>query len=500
MQLCCARNKRRLSVKRYFGAAKIVSRRARKGLSIKLNVDAHWSCAFYKGLDYLQHKGGLNMTVLNRDDAAGFRLDSTFIHKQHRVLSEAGKLELTTHTDFLKKYTSTLQTSSYMFLETESTPEICVRVVKAHNVHEKNPAEHAADLEKLEEFEETKLVLAREIECVCVDGASDEGPSHAEVQFMWTERHINHGKICTLVTSRFAGGSYLNKVELQNGCLALGHSNLFIPSTINGSNFDSNGKVDMAKLKANLQAAVDVYISIVNSAPSGGKPLQLIRGAEDNLNQKYQEGRQRLRIFLRGSNKQKAELKEKHPEEHEYFAKVWGVRARHMVPNLPVHYAFMLLPCYENDCVHPICVAGRPDKESLWFVGGPPLSYLPLPIPDPQRSWGKECEICFGSCVGHYLSPEKRWEFVKANGPGSSVLPPREILKEFAKEADGFSEEDVQSFAKQCLLSEDDVRMWLSKIQSRRKNAVAKNKQTAARKTKKKGKTNRNEQTDNSKF
>lgn len=107
----------------------------------------------------------------------------------------------------------------------------------------------------------------------------------------------------------------------------------------------------------------------------------------------------------------------------------------------------MLLPCYKNDCVHPICVAGRPDKESLWFVGGPPLSYLPLPIPDPHRSWGKECEICFGSCVGHYLSAEKRREFVKANGPGSSVLPPREILKEFAKEVDGFSEEDVQSFA-----------------------------------------------------
>ena len=108
VQLCCARNKRRLSAKRYFGAAKIVSRRARKGFSIKLNVDAHWSCAFYKGLDYLQHKGGLNMTVLNRDDAAGFRLDSTFTHKQHRVLSEAGKPELTTHTDFLNKYTSTL--------------------------------------------------------------------------------------------------------------------------------------------------------------------------------------------------------------------------------------------------------------------------------------------------------------------------------------------------------------------------------------------------------
>ena len=96
-------------------------------------------------------------------------------------------------------------------------------------MHQRNAAQHAADLEMLQEFEETKLVLAREIECVRADGATDEGPSHAEVQFMWTERHINHGKKCTLVTSRFAGGSYLNKVELQNGCLALGHSNLFIP-------------------------------------------------------------------------------------------------------------------------------------------------------------------------------------------------------------------------------------------------------------------------------
>ena len=47
---------------------------------------------------------------------------------------------------------------------------------------------------------------------------------------------------------------------------------------------------------------------------------------------------------------------------------------------------------------------------------------------------------------------------MKANGPGSSVRPLREILKEFAKEADGFSDEDDQSFAKQCLLSKDDVK------------------------------------------
>ena len=74
VQLCCVKNKRRLSTKRYFSVAKIVSRRARKGFTIMLNVDAHWSCSFYKTLDYLQLKDGRDKVVLNRDDASGFRV------------------------------------------------------------------------------------------------------------------------------------------------------------------------------------------------------------------------------------------------------------------------------------------------------------------------------------------------------------------------------------------------------------------------------------------
>ena len=192
VQLCCVKNKRKLSAKRYFGVAKIVSKRARKGFSVKLNVDAHWSCALYKGLDFLQLKDGRDKVILNRDDAAGFRLDSTFTHKQHKVLAETGNPELTTRTDFLNKYTATLQTTSYMFLETETTPETCIGVVKAHKVHQKNPAQHASDLEMLEEFDEAKNPLTGHIDCIRVDGATDEGPSHLEVQFMWTERYIKH--------------------------------------------------------------------------------------------------------------------------------------------------------------------------------------------------------------------------------------------------------------------------------------------------------------------
>ena len=55
------------------------------------------------------------------------------------------------------------------------------------------------------------------IECIRV---ADEGPSHEEVQFWWTEHHILKERMVTLVTARCSGCSYLNRVELQNGCLS----------------------------------------------------------------------------------------------------------------------------------------------------------------------------------------------------------------------------------------------------------------------------------------
>ena len=38
------------------------------------------------------------------------------------------------------------------------------------------------------------------VECIRVDGACDEGPSHEEVQYWWTERHMLLGKVTTLAT------------------------------------------------------------------------------------------------------------------------------------------------------------------------------------------------------------------------------------------------------------------------------------------------------------
>lgn len=90
------------------------------------------------------------------------------------------------------------------------------------------------DLLKPVFFKSTPLE-PKDIHFIRVDGASDEAPSHVEVQFLWTEIHISTPTKVTLVTTRYSGDSFLNRVELQNGCLARGHSNLFVPSTLVGS-------------------------------------------------------------------------------------------------------------------------------------------------------------------------------------------------------------------------------------------------------------------------
>ena len=280
VQLCIIRNKRRSSAKNYKGVAKVTTRRARKGFTLKYNPDSHGSAALYKGLSWLQYTDGTDILNINRDDASGFRLDTMVTHSQHPVPMVQGEQVLTTHTDYVNKYPSTLQTTSYNF---SGTDKLCAGVVKASKLYPKNPSQHLADLEMLEcsdelrpAFYNPKTMERKRIQCVRVDGAGDEGPSHLEVQFLWTKRHLEKGSLATLVSARCSGCSYLNRVELQNGYLALAHMNLFIPSTLNGSCMDSNtGEIDQVKLKANLQAAADVYVERCNHAPCGDTQIAL---------------------------------------------------------------------------------------------------------------------------------------------------------------------------------------------------------------------------------
>ena len=225
---------------------------------------------------------------------------------------------------------------------------------------------------------------SKPVDCIRVDGAGDEGPIHLEVQFQWTEWHLSQGKTATMVTTRHSGGSYLNRVEMQNGCLALGQSNLFIPSALTGPNMTDKG-LDTEKLSENLNAAVDVYISRVDGAPCGENAISLHKGAAGEYANTLQERREDLLTFLKGSEVKRSALKTKNPERYNYFKLVWNIRKRHMVTDVPGQYVFFLLPCYEKECQHPVCKRGKPEVESLWFKAGPTLSTIPFPIPDPSR-------------------------------------------------------------------------------------------------------------------
>ena len=292
---------------RYKGVAKVTSRRARKGFNLRLNPDEHWSGALYKGLNKLQYVDGRDMVVINRDDSTGFRLDTLTTCKQYTTPVVQGKEILTMRTDYVNKYPSTLQTTSYNFTATGTTDEVCVGVVKAPKVHQKSPAQHIADLHMLECKDELTSVfvnletgLPKTVECVHVDGAVDEGPSHDEVQFWWTQRHIAKERLATLVTTRSSGSSYLNQVELQNGCLSLGYANTFIPSTLGGSCMNPDtGAVDEESLQRNLNLAISAYISRVDGCPCGNTAIHLYRGADTS---EQIRNHAHLLTFLKGSN------------------------------------------------------------------------------------------------------------------------------------------------------------------------------------------------------
>ena len=123
---------------------------------------------------------------VNRDDELGFRLDTLTTRKQYPSPSLS---VVTTHTDYVTRYPSVLQTTSYHFTQTDTTPEVCAGMVKAFPIHYNNPGQHAADFAMLMEKEELHAAYhlpdgkPKSILCARVDGAMDEGPSHEEVLF-----------------------------------------------------------------------------------------------------------------------------------------------------------------------------------------------------------------------------------------------------------------------------------------------------------------------------
>ena len=391
VQLCIARNKRRLSAKRYKGVANVTSRRARKGFMLRYNPDAHWSSAFYRNLNVIQYTDGRHIVNINRDDASGF----VWIPWPHigciaHQWYKDQKPKPCTYTDYVPKYKAVIQTTSYNFSKTETTLELCAGVVKPVGVFLKNPTQHVQDLEMLEESVELRPAFINPltnkqklIECIRVDGAADEGPSHEEVQFIWTAHHIVKATQVTLVTARNSGSSYLNRVELQNGCLALAHANLFIP-------------------------------------------------------------------------------------------------------NLPPQYIFFLVCCYKPHCTHPLCSQQSSSSDlQRWYESGPLVSYLPLSIPDPNRSYGNhKCKECKDFCYGHFLKPEE----TIACTLQPMIKPPSVILKEAFDSCTTYPPCDsvYNELSEKVMLPVEEVKFWFNHLKNIQNNGISGAQKAAETRRKKK--------------
>lgn len=129
---------------------------------------------------------------------------------------------------------------------------------------------------------------------------------------------------------------------------------------------------------------------------------------------------------------------------------------------------------------------GKPTSEPVWFKGRPPLTYVPLPIPDPKRKWGSKCDACVGACSSHYLSPEDNITWVQENGMECCVQPPRKVIGDYFKKPNVVVTDDtVKHLAEKTLLSEADVKMWIDHLEAiriRRKEGARKAVETKRKK------------------
>ena len=130
--------------------------------------------------------------------------------------------------------------------------------------------------------------------------------------------------------------------------------------------------------------------------------------------------------------------------------------------------------CLKDDCIHPLCKSQTVSQLPTWYVGGPSISFVPLPIPDEERPWGQcNCRQCKGTCYGHYLKPTET-----ISSSASPAVPPSLYIKEKFEKLVKYpaSEEECESVARQGLLSPEQVMFWfdhLHTVSENRKRGAA---------------------------
>lgn len=103
--------------------------------------------------------------------------------------------------------------------------------------------------------------------------------------------------------------------------------------------------------------------------------MPVLKGSKNDLARNYKSRHTQLITFLLRTQKKKQELIRENKTLFDFFTVIWRLQDRHIVEGLPKRYIFQLLPCYKKECAHPVCQRGRPEKEPVWYEGGPSFFY-----------------------------------------------------------------------------------------------------------------------------
>ena len=202
----------------------------------------------------------------------------------------------------------------------------------------------------------------------------------------------------------------------------------------------------------------------------GDATILLFKGSDSEEQQTLTE---ELNIFLKGSKKEKKALLAENPDLYSHFNLIWRIRNRHMVQGLPTSYIFFLKACYQPECEHPVCQSGHPSSPLCWYPSGPPISHLPLPVPDHSRPWGgQNCSTCKVVCTGHYCM-----RLVDINDPiavKNITNPPSVTLKQrFSELGNSITDEFLREAAESTLLSIEEAKNHLAAVVQNRKRGAA---------------------------
>ena len=87
-------------------------------------------------------------------------------------------------------------------------------------------------------------------------------------------------------------------------------------------------------------------------------------------------------------------------------------------------------PCVLQDCLYPVYKKGRPSVVPSWYEGGPPITYLHLPVADENKPWGNIlCDTCECFFAGHYS--HKLIDTTDKSALAMYIPPTSRVLKEF---------------------------------------------------------------------